>query len=744
MATFGLACGTLACSAPRETPPPAARPQAEGPGVREMAALLEERAAKVDPMKLELLVNDRRAEVLGERLRIMPAGLARFDTQFAHAKELLHAGRSEDAVRALEELERSAAATAPEAWRANRTTVLLLKGTAFLRMAEEQNCCSNNNRDSCLLPIKGEGIHKKREGSTRAIEIFEEVLAADPGNLRARWLINIAHMTLGTYPGGLSPKALIPPRTFDSVHPLPEFPNIAREAGLSLFGLAGGSVLDDFDNDGRLDLMVSFQGLRDQMRYLRNRGDGMFEDRTEAAGLLGEVGGLNMIHADYDNDGFVDVVVLRGGWLKTEGNLPLSLLRNSGDGTFSDVTVDAGLLRFAPTQTAAFFDYDGDGWLDLFVGNESTTGNEKPCQLFHNNGDLTFTEVAEAAGVSYVGWVKGVAAGDYDNDGRPDLYLSLQGGANVLFHNDGPREPQGSWRRWRFTDTAARAGVDRTRFSFGTFFFDYDNDGWLDLLVVGYSPTQAEDIAADYLGLPTKSERSRLYRNEGDGTFQDVTRAVGLHKVILAMGHNFGDLDNDGFLDVYFGTGNPDFSLLVPNRMFRNAEGRRFQDVTTAGNFGHLQKGHGVSFGDIDNDGDQDVFEQMGGAYLADKAWSALYANPGNENAWIGLDLVGVRSNRKAVGARIKVTAATKKGVRNIHRTVGGGGSFGASPFAQHIGLGAADRIVAAEIFWPVTGKTQRVLGLSPGRWYRIREDEIGAQPLERPSFAFKAVSRLR
>src|SRR6185295_16004554 len=148
-------------------------------------------------------------------------------------------------------------------------------------------------------------------------------------------------------------------------YPLPRFDNVAKEVGVDVYGLSGGAILDDFDNDGRLDLVVSSLNFQDQMRYLHNSGDGTFEDRTEHSGLMGEVGGLNMIQADYDNDGFVDVLVLRGGWMGTEGGFPFSLLRNKGNGTFTDVTRAAGLVRFAPSQTATWLDYDGDGWLDL-------------------------------------------------------------------------------------------------------------------------------------------------------------------------------------------------------------------------------------------------------------------------------------------------------------------------------------------------------------------------------------------
>jgi hypothetical protein len=420
--------------------------------------------------------------------------------------------------------------------------------------------------------------------------------------------------------------------------------------------------------------------------------------------------------------------VLRGGWLGSQGRFPLSLLRNEAGAGFSDVTRVAGLLRLAPTQTAAWLDYDGDGWLDLYVGNESAPGEEPhACQLFRNNRDGTFTDRAREMGADFTGFVKAVVSGDYDNDGRPDLYLSVWGGDNVLYRNEGVR----------FRDLAAAAGVREPKDSFPAMFFDYDNDGWLDLFVAGYGTGArgyplAEHVAADYLGRPSPAERGRLYHNQGDGTFRDVTRAAGLHRVVPAMGLNYGDLDNDGWLDFYAGTGTPDLAMLVPNRMFRNDGGRGFQDVTTAGNFGHLQKGHAIAFADVDDDGDQDVFETMGGAYQADTAWSALYRNPGGANAWLGLELEGVRSNRGGVGARIKVAVVEPGGGRRfIQRAVGHGASFGASPLRQEIGLGAARALESVEVHWPASGQTQRITGLLPGRRYLIREGS--AQAVERP-----------
>src|SRR6185436_5600780 len=165
-----------------------------------------------------------------------------------------------------------------------------------------------------LLPIRGQGIHSKREGATRAIETLDEILSLAPDDLQSRWRLNVAHMTLGSYPQGVPQPFLIPPGVFASEHPLPRFDNVAKEAGVDVFGLAGGAIMDDFDDDHRLDLMISHMGFEDQTRLLRNRGDGTFEDRTQQAGIVGEVGGLNMVSTDYNNDGRVDVLILRGGW----------------------------------------------------------------------------------------------------------------------------------------------------------------------------------------------------------------------------------------------------------------------------------------------------------------------------------------------------------------------------------------------------------------------------------------------
>ena len=607
------------------------------------------------------------------------------------------------------------------------------RALCWLRIGEMENCVANHTAASCIAPIAPAGVHQLPRGSRAALGILSEQLEKHPDDLRARWLFNIASMTVGDYPHKVPPQWLVPPSAFASDGDVGHFIDIAPNLGLDNNDLAGGVVADDFDNDGLIDLLVSSWGMDGPLRYFHNNGDGTFTERTHEAGLDGEVGALNMIQADYNNDGFVDVLLLRGGWLGKEGHYPVSLLRNNGDGTFTDVTEEAGLLRFRPTQTATWFDYNNDGWLDLFIGNESTGDDVNPCELYRNNGNGTFTEVAAQCGVAVVGFVKAVTSGDYNNDGRPDLYLSLRDAPNILFRNDGKGAGTNAWK---FTDVTAQAGVREPIYSFPTWFFDFDNDGWLDLFVAGYSITNVGDICADYLGLPNGGEKARLYRNRGDGTFEDVTQRVHLDRVLQAMACNFGDLDNDGYLDFYLGTGDPNLATLIPNRMFRNAEGRFFQDVTTSGGFGHLQKGHAIAFADFNNDGQQDVFEVMGGAYPGDGYRRVLYENPGHTNHWLKLKLEGVQSNRSAIGARIKITILEQGRTRAIYKTVNSGGSFGANPLRQEIGLGQAERIIGTEILWPA-GETQLVNNLERDSAYFIREGDQKPQKLHLARFDY-------
>ena len=205
----------------------------------------------------------------------------------------------------------------------------------------------NPSTDRCLLPARAGGFHTRPVGSTQAIKVYEQILEADPADLNAVWLLNLAHMTLNTFPDGIKPEWRIPPSAIHSGAPLERFVDVAPQLGVNVMGLSGGVVLDDLNQDGWLDLMVSSWGLRDQLRYFENTGDGQFEEKTVQAELSGLTGGLNLVHADYDNDGDHDVLILRGAWLN-EGH-PNSLLQNNGDGTFSDVTRRAGVYSRHPT-----------------------------------------------------------------------------------------------------------------------------------------------------------------------------------------------------------------------------------------------------------------------------------------------------------------------------------------------------------------------------------------------------------
>ena len=187
-----------------------------------------------------------------------------------------------------------------------------------------------------------------------------------------------------------------------------------------------------------------------------------------------------------------------------------------------------------------------------------------------------------------------------------------------------------------------------------------------------------------------------------------MTTEAGLDRVLVCMGSNFGDLDNDGFLDMYLGTGRPEYRYVVPNVLFKNVDGRRFEDVTTSSGTGHLQKGHGIAFADWDRDGDQDIFLQSGGASPGDRAHNSLFQNPGHGNHWLTVRLIGKKTNRAAIGARVRVNLSRPGGgVDSRHREITSGSSYGGNPFALTIGLGAARSVIALEIQWPTTHTRQ-------------------------------------
>jgi tetratricopeptide (TPR) repeat protein len=559
----------------------------------------------------------------------------------------------------------------------------------------------------------------QKEDLKKAAEYFLRYLKREPSDGEVRWLLNLTYMLSGQYPGSVPKRFLIAPEVWESKEEVVHFLDVAGAAGVERRGQAGGAIIDDFDNDGVLDLVVSSVNDCDSIAYYHGNGDGTFTNLAARAKLANVTGGLNIIQTDYNNDGCKDILVLRGGW---EYPRPKSLLRNNCDGTFTDITRESGLEEpLTATQTAVWADIDNDGKLDLFVGNENA-----PSQLYLNRGDGTFVDIAGAAGVSQSGFTKGVIAADYDNDGYVDLYASTLNGDHHLYHNNHDRT---------FTDVTAAAGVQGPWSSFGAWFFDYDNDGWPDLFVADYG-VSVEDVMRGFLRQPQSGEKLRLFKNLGNGKFRDVTAEVGLDRVMMPMGLNFGDIDNDGFLDFYLGSGNPSYASPIPNVLFHNQGGKRFVDITASSGTGIMPKGHGVAFADLDRDGDEDLFVVMGGAVPGDQQMARVFENPGNGNDWINIRLSGVQSNRAALGARIKVTVRNAGAApRSIYRTVGSGGSFGASPLEQHIGLGKAAEIENVEIWWPASKTRQNFPHIAKDQFFQIEEFAKEAKALERKAF---------
>jgi tetratricopeptide (TPR) repeat protein len=599
-------------------------------------------------------------------------------------------------------------------------------GIAYLHKSEMDNDVYRHPGDRCLFPPKASVSYAKTGDSEKAIAYLTKYLERKPEALDVKWLLNLAYMTLGKYPEGVPKNFLIPPSTFESTEDVGRFIDVAPAAGINLYSESGGIIVDDFDGDGLLDIVTSDYDQCAPMHFFHNNGDGTFTDRTAQAGLSNQLGGLNLLQTDYNNDGCLDILVLRGAW---EFPQRKSLLRNNCDGTFTDVTVAAGLADPATsTQTAVWADIDNDGYLDLLVGNEN-----RPSQLFRNKGDGTFEDISHSAGIDEVAFTKAVTAADYDNDGYVDFYVSNLNGKHFLYHNHHDRT---------FTEVAAKAGVDKPWQSFPAWFFDYDNDGWPDLFVTSYYISVDESVRS-YLGLPPNAETLKLYKNLGNGTFRDVTSEVGLDKVFMPMGSNFGDIDNDGYLDMYLGTGNPGYASLLPNVLLKNKDGKFFVDVTASSGTGELHKGHGVAFADIDNDGDEDLLTEIGGAVPGDRHAFRLFENPGNGNDWISLHLVGVKTNRAAIGARIKVTVENgSQGTRSIYRTVGSGGSFGASPLQQHVGLGKDAHIQEIEIWWPASNTRQHFKDVPKNQFLEIKELANNYSKLERHPYRLGGANR--
>jgi FG-GAP-like repeat/ASPIC and UnbV len=634
---------------------------------------------------------------------------------FAKATFLNCEGEAEKAYHVLEEL-RSIVASDDKFAAFALGNLFFFQGVTALRRGENDNCIMCRGESSCILPISPAAVHTNQTGSRLAIKHFTEYLEQYPDDLEVEYLLNIAHMTLGEYPDKVDSRyRLNLDPFFQSEFNIGKFRDVGQLAGVNRFNQAGGAILEDFDNDGLLDLVVTSYDSTQPTSYYRNKGDSTFEDRSKEAGVTDQLGGLVCYQADYDNDGRMDIYIARGAWL-TYPVRP-TLLRNNGAGGFTDVTKEANLLDPHNSNSAAWADYDNDGWVDLFVGCE-----KQYQRLYHNKGNGTFEEVAAKAGVrgETPRFCKGCTWIDFDNDGYPDLFQNNLEGTAILYRNN---------RDATFTDVGLSMNIDGPYMGFSCWTWDYDNDGWLDIFATCYERS-LEGVVRGMMGLPHSCHSNRLFRNLKGNGFENVTRQTGLDQVFTTMGSNYGDFDNDGFLDMYLGTGGPPLHTLVPNRMFKNVGGERFADISTSSGTGHLQKGHGVACGDWDRDGDVDLFVEMGGAVNGDKYHNILFQNPGQGNHWLTVKLIGKKTNRAALGARIKVVTAGEKPL-TVHRHVSSGSSFGANPLQQTVGLAKADRAALLEIYWPTSGTTQVFRDIAADQAIEITEFDLSYRSLD-------------
>ena len=576
----------------------------------------------------------------------------------------------------------------------NNLEAMLQLGLAEFRLGEAdkaakrfENIIQNYRRHSGAYYYLG--VYHLRHGNLeKAVTNFKESLRLKPRDPETLWNLWTAYSQLGGYPADLPEEFKIKPWggfvTPNSVGRDSLFTDMAANLKMDKVDGGRGSAWGDYDNDGDEDI-VAVGTYQPHVLY-RNNGNGTFTNVADQAGIADPRGGWGSLFADYDNDGFLDLYITRGGWSGAAEN---TLYHNNGDGTFTDVTHTAGVADPQSSFCAAWADYDNDGYLDLYIA-DGVIGDGAANVLYRNNGDGTFTNIAESAGVANTGNSLGTAWGDYDKDGYIDLHVVNFGQSNVLYRNNGDGT---------FTDVTSIAGMTLpVTDAFVTFFLDVDNDADLDIFISNSGSFQAF-IAGQITGAaPHDGDRQVLYRNNGDGTFTDVTRESGLYHAFGAMGANFGDIDSDGYLDIYLATGAPQMGRLERDALFRNNGDGTFTDATLALGLGNIGKGHGVTFGDVDTDGDVDIYVPVGGAFIGDQWHNLFYQNTGTGNNWLTLKLVGVKSNRDGIGAKVTL----RVGDSVIYREVSGGCGFGSTnSLSLEIGLGKHTKVNTLEIVWP-------------------------------------------
>jgi ASPIC and UnbV/FG-GAP-like repeat len=485
------------------------------------------------------------------------------------------------------------------------------------------------------------------------------------------------------------------------------FENVATEVGLDKTSGGRGTAVFDSNGDGTLDVVIA--GAHAGCSLYRNNGDGTFTDISTGSGLDRCVYSFALAVGDYDNNGLADLFISGMGFFDGQG----LLMRNNGDGTFTEVTKEAGLSTWGPGFVATWVDYDRDGYLDLFLANNlgGLFNGKVPNRLFHNNGDGTFTDVTEAANLKALWPTIGAAWGDFRNDGWPDLFISNFGRAQ-LFRNNGDGT---------FTDVSRDAGIDSPPVIGGVCLCcDIDDDGWLDIVQFTYSrPRDAIYTLRTGQG-PDDGTPMRVFRNNRDGTFTNIAPQLGLTGCWGTMSGTVGDFNNDGYLDLLLGNGDPSIDRTEAAVLLEN-DGHRFHNVTFAAGLPFTGKGHGANMADLAGDGRLHLIVAGGGLYPGDLLTATVHRPTRRPGNYLNVRLVGTRSNRDAIGARLSLQA----GGRKQHRLVSGGSGFGCLPFEQHFGLGELTHTDALEIRWP-SGHLQRLDRPPINQSLRIFEGQEG------------------
>lgn len=351
---------------------------------QDMIQDINQRVESINVESVPYIFNNKKVAVLEGKLQ-SARGNEKLNLLLTYGLELLNAGKTEESIAVLDEVFQIIEDTNVQSKAELLYFIKKQLAIAHMRKAEQDNCIANHNEESCIIPVSKKAQHILKEGAQQSIAILEELLALNPDDLECQYLLNIANMTLGQYPENVPDEFRIPEPYFSNSAEFPRFTDVAMPLGVDVNMKSGGTCVDDFNGDGYLDIIASSWGFNDQIKFFENDGMGGFTDKTDDSGLKGVTGGLNLRHADFNNDGYLDFIILRGAWLSVYGSIPNSLMRNNGDGTFTDVTKASGVYSLNPTQTAVWVDINLDGWLDLFVANERTEAKPSYCELFLNN-----------------------------------------------------------------------------------------------------------------------------------------------------------------------------------------------------------------------------------------------------------------------------------------------------------------------------------------------------------------------